>query len=224
MTLKRAQVRQYYLRKCDVQIPVLKEYVDNNTICAASESNAQLLLNEVNDFMNWSKMRIKPAKSRSLVMKRGKLIREEPFQENGQQIPRVQNKPVKFLGRVINGDLNDKQAHEDIEELLQHWLWKLATSVRAGVMKCWIYQHVIVPKLQWQLMIYDVPLSHVEWMEIVVAKSRRKWMGVSSDLTKVALFCHQSKLQPALEGLTLVKKKLWVNATSTEHRWYGHSD
>ena len=51
---------------------------------------------------------MKPAKSRSLVMKRGEVIWEEPFQVNGQQIPGVQKKPVKSVGRVINGDLNDK--------------------------------------------------------------------------------------------------------------------
>ncbi|XP_072178563.1 uncharacterized protein [Diadema setosum] len=80
-------------------------------------------------------------------------------------------------------------------------------------MKCWIYQHFIAPKIQWKLLIYDVPLSQVERMEVCVAVKLRRWLGVSRVLTDIALFCHQSKLHLPMEGLVSSMKKTIVNAT-----------
>ena len=206
------QVKQYHMKKVNFTIPVLKEYMDDITICTASEASAQLVLDRVNDFMKWSRMKIKPAKSRSLILERGKVKRAEPFHVDEMQIPGVHNKQVKFLGRIINGELNDKQARILLENSLVKWLQLLNRSTVTGVMKCWCYNHVLLPRIQWQLMIYDIPLSHVERFEIIISKHLRKWLGVSANLSSVALFCKQTKLVLPLDGPTSILKRTAVNS------------
>ncbi|XP_072178554.1 uncharacterized protein [Diadema setosum] len=98
--LKPTPVTQYRLKEKDFKVPVLKEYMDDITILTASVSSAKTVLARVNEFMQWSKMKIKPMKSRSLVMERGKVADIQPFEVDGQLIPGVQTKPVKFLGRA----------------------------------------------------------------------------------------------------------------------------
>lgn len=71
--LKLTPVKQYHLKKRDFNIPYLKEYMDDITIVTSSVESATLVLSKVNDFMRWSKMRIKPVKSRSLIVERGKV-------------------------------------------------------------------------------------------------------------------------------------------------------
>ena len=157
-------------------------------------------------------MRIKPVKSRSLVVERGKVKDIEPFSVDGQTIPGVQSKPVKFLGRLIDGRLNDKGARQDMMDLLNSWLQVIDKCALTGVMKCWIYQYLIVPRIQWKLMIYDVPVSQVEKMEVIVSKMLRRWLSVCRSLTSAALYCHQTMLRLQLEGLTTTLKKTVVNA------------
>ena len=199
------------MKKRDIHIPLL-EYMDDITICTASISSAQEALDKVNDFMKWSGMKIKPVKSRSLVLQRGKVKQEEPFHVNNQQIPGIQNVPVKFLGRTINGDLNDKQARLSLDESLSRWIKLLDKCALTGIMKCWCYNYLILPKVQWQLMIYDFALSHVQRMEVMVSKVLRRWLGVSCNLTGVALFCKQTKLRLPLDGPTSTLKKTAVNS------------
>lgn len=201
----------YFMKKKDTHIPVLKEYMDDITICTASVASAQEVLGKVNEFMKWSRMRIKPAKSRSLVLKHGKVSQDEPFEVNGQVIPGVQNNPVKFLGRIINGDLNDKQARASLETSLERWLKLLDKCVLTGVMKCWCYNHLILPRIQWQLMIYEIAISFVERLETLVSRFLRKWLGFSRNLSSVALYCKQAKLRLPLVGLTETAKKTSVN-------------
>ena len=202
----------YFMKKKDIHIPVLKEYMDDITICTASVASAEEVLRKVNEFMMWSRMRIKPTKSRSLVLKQGKVSQDEPFEVNGQVIPGVQNNPVKFLGRIINGDLNDKQAGVSLETSLKRWLTLLDKCVLTGVMKCWCYNHLILPRIQWQLMIYDIAVSFVKRLETVVSRFLRKWLGVSRNLSTVALYCKQAILQLPLVGLTETVKKTSVNS------------
>eukprot|EP00057_Strongylocentrotus_purpuratus_P031916 XP_786079.3 PREDICTED: uncharacterized protein LOC580961 [Strongylocentrotus purpuratus] len=210
--LKSTPAKQYHLKKRDFNVPVMKEYMDDITIITASVESAGSILSKVNDFMDWSKMRIKPVKSRSLVVHGGKVKHIEPFAVDGQTIPGVHNKPVKFLGRLIDGNLKDNVARQDMMVSLGRWLHTIDKCVLTGVMKCWIYQYLIVPRMQWKLMIYDVPVSQVEKMETLVSKKLRRWLGASKNLTNIALYCHQTKLRLQLEGLTTTMKKTVVNA------------
>ena len=53
-------------------------------------------------------MKIKPIKSRCLVIKNGK-VEEERFKIGNEMIPTVSEKPVKYLGKFFDDSLSDKQ-------------------------------------------------------------------------------------------------------------------
>ena len=61
-------------------------------------------------------MKLKPQKSRSLVIKGGKCIYEQPFQVAGEIIPSIQKEPLKTLGRVYNSGVTDRQTGQFEEE------------------------------------------------------------------------------------------------------------
>ena len=92
--LKSTPAKQYHLKKRDFNVPVMKEYMDDITIVTASVESVGSILSKVNDFMDWSKMRIKPMKSRSLVVHGDKVKHIEPFAFDCQTIPGVHNKQV----------------------------------------------------------------------------------------------------------------------------------
>uniref|UniRef100_A0A0L8FUB7 Uncharacterized protein n=1 Tax=Octopus bimaculoides TaxID=37653 RepID=A0A0L8FUB7_OCTBM len=88
----------------------------------------------------------------------------------------------------------------------------LDKCVLTGVMKCWCYNHLILPRIQWQLMIYDNALTYAERLETIAPTFLRKWLGVSRNLSSMALYCKQVKLRLPLDGMTELVKKTAVNS------------
>ena len=73
--------------------------------------------------MSWPHMSFKPAKSRSLVLKRGKVTDKFRISLGEGQIPSATAKPVKSLGKLFNCSLKDTYSIEassaDLEGFLR---------------------------------------------------------------------------------------------------------
>jgi len=61
---------------------------------------------------------------------------------------------------------------------------------------------MLIPKLLWPLLIYEIGLSTVEAMERKISKYMRKWLGLPPGLTSVALYSRTAKLKLPLKALT----------------------
>ena len=66
-------------------------------------------------------MRVHQSKSRSLVIKNGK-VKEERFKIGNEIIPTVSEKPVKFLGKFFDDSLSDKQNVRETCKQLDDWM------------------------------------------------------------------------------------------------------
>lgn len=138
-------------------------------------------------------MNFKPAKSRSLVMKRGKVTGQFRFSLGGIQIPSVGEKPVKSLGKVFDCTLKDTAALQATSEELGTWLTAVDKSGLPGKFKARIYQHGILPRLLWPLLVYDVRMSIIECFERKVSCFLRKWLGPPQILSGIALYGKNNK-------------------------------
>lgn len=81
---------------------------------------------------------------------------------------------------------------------LKAWLTAVDRSGLPGKFKVWIYQHCILPRLLWPLLIYEVPVTIVEGFEHNVSQFLRRWLG----LPKGPLYGHANKLQLPFSRLT----------------------
>jgi hypothetical protein len=61
----------------------------------------------------------------------------------------------KFLGRWISGDLNEQDVKRMFAANFFKWLDMVDKDLVNGLMKLWIYQHQIIPKASWPLLIHD---------------------------------------------------------------------
>ena len=120
-------------------------------------------------------MGFKPAKSRSLVLKKGKVTDRFQFNIEGALIPSVSEKPVKSLGKVFDSSLKDTSAVQSTCQELDSWLRAVDRSGLPGKFKAWIYQHRIL----WPLLVYEVPISTVETLERKVSSCLRRWLGLA---------------------------------------------
>ena len=169
-----------------------RAFMDDLMLMLGSVREAKLALSRVVKVLKWARMKAKPSKSRSLVMVRGRVMNIEPFEVDGVVIPCIQKKPVRSLGRMIDHTLSDKSPKEDLEKEIDEAIKKLDRSDLTGTMKVWGYQFMVLAKVGWKLMIYELPMSWVETVEGKINRWLRKWLGISKNITDVALFCAES--------------------------------
>lgn len=102
-------------------------------------------------------MSFKPAKSRSLVLKKGKVNDKFRFSILARKIP--------CLGKSFNSSLKDSSYVQSTCQELGSWLRADVKFGLPGKIKAWIYQHGILPSILWSLLVYEVLMSTLEVLE-----------------------------------------------------------
>ena len=91
--------------KNDTPVPPLKLFMDDSCLTTANMGDMQTLLNVFQKFVQWSRFKLKSSKSRALVLSKGSALQWEEeegglcLKLDGDVIPNVSEKPIKFLGR-----------------------------------------------------------------------------------------------------------------------------
>lgn len=110
-------------------------------------------------------------------------------------MPTVTEKPVKSLGRWYRADLSDKASVKEMLNQAEKWLKALERSGLPGKYKVWGYQHGILPRLLWPLLVYEVPLTTVEALERRINNFLRRWLSVPKSFCSIGLYSSGSKLK-----------------------------
>ena len=79
--------------------------------------------------------------------------------EVSSSIPSIHSRPIKFLGHIINGSISDRNSSPKLTDKLVAGLSVIDKSHFTGTQKLWILQHLLIPSIQWPLLIYEIPLS-----------------------------------------------------------------
>ena len=62
-------------------------------------------------------------------------------------------------------------------------------------LKVWCLQFMLIPKLLWPLLAYEICSTTVEAIEAKINKFTRRWLGVPPGLKDVAMYCRKAKLR-----------------------------
>merc|ERR1711894_263325 len=73
--------------KSGVRQPPTRAFMDDMTVTAKSVVEGRWMLEDLEKLISWARMRFKPAKSRSLVLQKGKVQERSRFKVGGQVIP-----------------------------------------------------------------------------------------------------------------------------------------
>ncbi|VDI44671.1 Hypothetical predicted protein [Mytilus galloprovincialis] len=77
-----------------------KAFMDDMTKTAKSVLEGKGMLQDLGELIDWARMKFKPSKSRSLILKKGK-VQDRNIRIGGDIIPTIMEKPVKNLGQVV---------------------------------------------------------------------------------------------------------------------------
>ena len=68
---------------------------------------------------------------------------------------------MKFLGRAISDALSDNYQADSLTLALTKGLRFISNSGHCAAQKLWILQHILVSRIRWPLLIYEIPISVV---------------------------------------------------------------
>ena len=182
------------------ELPPIRAFMDDLTILCPNTKAASEILARLEELMDWGRMKFKTRKSRSLVLKRGTLD-EFHFLLCGEEIPSIQEQPVKSLGRWYTEELKDTSRIQETEEQIEKCLLAVDKCSLPGKLKLWCLQFGVMPRIMWPLTVYEIGLSYIEAMERKVNSYIKKWLGVPRCLTNVALYSGQTKLTIPVKSL-----------------------
>uniref|UniRef100_A0A3B1K6T8 Reverse transcriptase domain-containing protein n=1 Tax=Astyanax mexicanus TaxID=7994 RepID=A0A3B1K6T8_ASTMX len=181
------------------RLPPVRAFMDDMTTLTTTVPCTRRLLGKLNDNLRLARMKVKPSKSRSVSIVKGKLIQER-FMMEGEVIPSILEKPIKSLGRWYTAALNDKEQVEGLRTEMVEAINRIDKSFLPGKLKLWCLQFGLLPRLRWPLTVYDIPISEVERLERVMSKAIRTWLGVPRCLSSVA-WCGRGMLELPLTSL-----------------------
>ena len=204
----RGDLEKYQLS--DHSIEVLRAFMDDLSILVPNVHTAHLAMERTQIALKWARMAVKPSKSRSLFIKKGAVQKVEPFTVNNEVIPGLHKKPLRTLGRVFDCSISDCQACQDLCQKFEDSLKRIDKSKLLGVMKAWALAHILHLQIKWDFMIYDIPMSTIEWMERGQNVYLRKWFGLAQNLSDVALYCEKVPCPLPVKSLVALFKETKV--------------
>ena len=83
-----------------------------------------------------------------------------------------------------------------------------------------MYQHAILPRLLWPLLIYEVPITTVDKMERNISGFLRRWLGLPKSLSSAALYGTTNAVQLPFSGL----KEEFIVTRTREAMLYNESN
>ena len=181
-------------------MPYLKAFMDNTTVIYAKEDETRRMLERLDVLMAWCRMKFMPKKSRSLSVRNGKIDATTIFTVASQQIPTVSQEPVKSLGRWYDSSMKDTKRGLETE-LATEGLLAINIFGLQGKLKVWCLQFMLIPKLLWPLLVYEICSTTVEAIETQINKFTRRWLEVPLGLTDVAIYCRKAKLRLPLKSI-----------------------
>ncbi len=110
--------------------------MDDLTLLNLSTEAVKSILRKLEKFMDWGRMKFKTKKSRSLVLKRGKLV-DFHFTLCGEEIPTIQEQPVKSLGHWYTEDLKDTRRVQETMRQINQGLESIHQCGLLGKLKLW---------------------------------------------------------------------------------------
>ena len=209
----------------------MQGYVDDLTVLTQTAKQHQKVLDTLSAFLEWSGMEAKPSKCKSFAQKvfnkDGNNGGFEPYSDkvfssydpkltiSEKPIPFLENGSFKMLGKWVNGKSRKKENKSMVKKKLLDYLIKTDKAFLNGVQKAWIYTHMIIPCLTWELTIYELPISFIETLDAEITKYLKKWLGVARCADNTVLYRSKQHFGLQIPNIKTCFKKA---QTGREHK------
>ena len=194
-------------------LPLLHAFMDDLSLMSAKVSGAQTLLSRCITALTWAGLEFRADKSHSIVIVKGRSMNTTPFSvskasvqpEVPSPIPSIHSRPIKFLGHIIDGSISDRNSSAELKDKLLAGLSVIDRSHFTGTQKLWIL-HLLIPRIQWPLLIYEIPISLAFKLEQKVSVFIRKWLHLHHSASSLCFYSSPSPCPLPIKSLSSALK------------------
>ena len=195
-------------------LPLLFAFMDDLSLMTTKVSGAQTLLSRCITALTWAGLEFRADKSRSIVIVKGRSMNTTPFSVSkasdqpdvSSWIPSIHSRPIKFLGRIIDGSISDRNSSAELTDKLLAGLSVIDKSHFTGTQKLWILQHLLIPRIQWPLLIYEIPISLAFKLEQKVSIFIPKWLHLHHSTSSLCFYSSVSPCPLPIKSLSSALK------------------
>lgn len=179
----------YQFSTCDVKL-LMTGYADDlglgsgPSLGYSAIQNNQRVVNSLNVWLEWSRMKAKPKKCVAMAILRGQV--EDPrltIQVDGVSFPmafisdieyegKARDPWFKFLGRFLTEKLTEEHAKEVLLKRVKEAGNTIEGTALRGTQKVWIWDSYVMSMISWMLLIHDIPPS---WVQANLAPIQVRW-------------------------------------------------
>ena len=121
-------------------------------------------------------------------------------------IPSIHSRPVKLLGRIIDGSISYRTSSAELKDKLLAGLSVIDRSHFTGTQKLRILQHLLIPRIQWPLLIYQIPISLAFKLELKVSVFIQKWLHLHHSTSSLCFYSSASPWPLPIKSLSSALK------------------
>ena len=199
-------------------LPLLRAFIDDLSLMTTKDFGAQTLLSRCTTALTWAGLEFRADKSCSIVIVKGRSMNTTPFSvsktsvhpEVSSPIPSIHSRPIKFLGCIIDGSISDRNSSAELTDKLLSGLSVIDKSHFTGTQKLCIL-HLLIPRIQWPVLIYEIPISLAFKLEQKVSIFIRKWLHLHHSTSSLRFY---SSVSPCPLPIKTLSSALKVSKTS----------
>ena len=106
--------------------------------------------------------------------------------------PQLTSRRNRWVGKWFDSTLSNKDGLQTMTAS-RRGLRRIANSELSTPLKAWMFQHILIVRLIWQLTLYVIPTSTVVKLEQLISKLLRRWLGLSLNaFSKIELCIRQT--------------------------------
>ena len=192
----------------------MRAFMDDLKIMPSTICGAKTLLCRCTIALTWAGLTFRADKSRSIVIIKGRSMNTTPFSVSSPRelsdftsfIPSIHSRAVKVLRRIIDGSISERNSLDELEKKLLDGLNIIDTSHFTGSQKLWFLQHLLIPRIQWPILIYEVPMSLAFKLEQKASIHIRNWLKLHKSITSLSFYSSASPCPLPVRSLTSVLK------------------
>lgn len=99
--------------------------MDDLTVMTTTHVEARWVLTVLDHMATWGRMKFKPTKSSSMVIRKGKLTNRFKSHVQEEVIPLIAENPIKCLGKRFDDSLTDRNNIASTEKQTEEWLRRI---------------------------------------------------------------------------------------------------
>ena len=182
---------------------------------SSTVSGTETLLSRCITALTWAGLvEFRADKSCSIVIFNGRSMNATPFSvskalhqpEVLSSILSIHSRPIKFWGRKIDGSISNRNSSAEPTDKFLAGLCFTDKFTFTGTQKLWILQHLLIPRIQWPLLIYEIPISLAFKLEQKVSVFIQKWLHLHHSTSSLFLYSSVSLCPLLIKNLSSALK------------------